>query len=75
MMQQQRSMDHSYKIKPENICSSALNVVFGFAVVVFVLWALYLLYKLLVWGYSVVDMVPCQLEVGYYLLGLGLDGL
>ena len=48
---------------------------FGFAVVVFVLWALYLLYKLLVWGYSVVDMVPCQLEVGYYLLGLGLDGV
>ena len=48
---------------------------FGFAVVVFVLWALQLLYKLLVWGYSVVDMVLCQLEVGYYPLGFGLDRL
>ena len=48
---------------------------FGFSVVVFMLWALQLLYKLLVWGYSVVDMVLCQLEVGYYLLGLPLDGL
>ena len=48
---------------------------FGLDVVVFVIWALQLLYKLLVWGYSMVDMVLCQLEVGYYPLGLGLDGL
>ena len=48
---------------------------FGFAVVVFVLWALQLLYKLLVWGYSMVDMVLCQLEVGYYPMVLRLDGL
>ena len=48
---------------------------FGIAVVIFVLLALQLLYKLLMWGYSVVDMVLCQLEVGYYPLGLGLDGL
>ena len=48
---------------------------FGFAVVIFMLSALEWLYKPLVWGYYVVDMVLCQLEVGYYPLELGLDGL
>ena len=64
MMQEQSSMNHSYGILPENSCSYALNVDFGFTMVIIMLWAQQLLYKLLMWGYSVVDMVLCQLEVG-----------
>ena len=32
-------------------------------------------YSLLVFGCSVVETVLCQLELGYYLLGLGLEGV
>ena len=68
-------MNHSYITCPENKSSSPLSVELGFRVVVLVLWALQFPYQLLVFGCSVVETVLCQLDLGYYLPGLGLEGV